>query len=166
MTIEHEGNKYHFFWGGMFSNWFPSKFSIDDITYNCGEQYMMAQKAILFRDNYSELLIMKTKNPKTHQLLGRNVKNFNQEVWDAHKYDIVYTGNYHRFQQNEELRELLFSTRGTTLVETNPNDSIWGIGLSRNDPRALNRETWNGQNLLGEILTKVREDLLENASKK
>lgn len=42
-----------------------------------------------------------------------------------------------------------------------PIDTIWGIGLSEKDKRAWNKETWRGQNLLGEILTKVRDKLLE-----
>jgi ribA/ribD-fused uncharacterized protein len=58
------------------------------------------------------------------------------------------------------LKKVLFSTKGTTLVEAAPNDTIWGIGLSKEDPRALNRETWLGKNLLGEILTNLRVVLM------
>ena len=45
-------------------------------------------------------------------------------------------------------------------VETNPDDSIWGIGLSDNDERIHDKSQWKGLNLLGKILTQVRDDLL------
>lgn len=39
--------KFTFFWRSesAFSQWYPSSFTVDGITYNCAEQYMMRQKA-------------------------------------------------------------------------------------------------------------------------
>ncbi len=64
-----------------------------------------------------------------------------------------------QYRQNAELRRALFLTHGTVLVETNPSDVLWGIGLSMDDPRAKDRSAWRGQNWLGYILTAVREEL-------
>ena len=50
-------------------------------------------------------------------------------------------------------------TTGTTLVEASPYDKIWGIGLKSTSPLAQNRSTWKGTNLLGKILTEVRDEL-------
>ena len=33
------------------------------------------------------------------------------------------------------------------MVEAAYNDSIWGIGLSEDDPKSRNRKTWKGKNL-------------------
>lgn len=57
---------------------------------------------------------------------------------------------------------MLFSTYPKTLVHASLLDSIWGIELSAEDKRAWNKDTWRGQNLLGEILTKVRDKLMES----
>ena len=39
--------KFTFFFGkeSPFSQWHPAEFDVDDVTYNCAEQYMMHQKA-------------------------------------------------------------------------------------------------------------------------
>ena len=138
-----------------------TNFSVRNIPYNCAEQFMMAEKARLFGDKEIEEKIMNSSDPKEQQDLGRQVKNFNQEKWNKHARDIVYEGNYYRFNHNEYLKNLLFETVGTTLVETSPYDKIWGIGLRKNDPRVQDRTTWRGKNWLGEVLTKVRDDLIE-----
>ena len=47
------------------------------------------------------------------------------------------------------------------LVEAAPRDRLWGIGLGRNNPKALRKATWRGKNWLGYILTEVRDELME-----
>ena len=69
-----------------------------------------------------------------------------------------------QFSQDPKLKEALFATEGTTMVEAAPRDTIWGIGLGAKNPKARNRKQWRGKNWLGEILTQVREELM--ASKK
>lgn len=41
----------HFFYGGCFSQWYNKGFTLDKVEYCSTEQYMMAQKALLFKDN-------------------------------------------------------------------------------------------------------------------
>jgi len=151
--------KFTLFYGGPFSQWFISDFEVDDVTYNCAEQYMMAMKANMFTDFDTYYKIMEATNPKEQKALGRKVKNFNENAWNKKAKLIVYNGNYSKFTQNSMLRSTLLSTKGTTLVEASPYDAIWGIKLNAKDPRCLSRDTWKGTNWLGEILTKVRDEL-------
>ena len=69
--------------------------------------------------------------------------------------------NYFQFSQNPDLQTKLFDTYPKTLVEASPVDHIWGIGLSAYDNEACTKETWKGLNLLGKILTEVRDELLK-----
>src|SRR4051794_7052438 len=124
------------------------------------EQYMMYAKALLFGDRNAADRILAAETPREQQAIGREVRGFDESVWVLFREGIVYAGNYARFSQNADQRELLFSTRGTTLVEASPHDRVWGIGLAADDPRAQDRSQWLGLNLLGEALTQVREALL------
>ena len=74
---------------------------------------------------------------------------------------IIFVNFLYQFSQNEHLKEKLFSTYPKKLVEASPHDQIWGIGLHADDPRALNESEWRGTNLLGRILTEVRDELLD-----
>jgi predicted NAD-dependent protein-ADP-ribosyltransferase YbiA (DUF1768 family) len=40
--------------------------------------------------------------------------------------------------------------------------STWGIGLSATDPRAKDPSQWRGQNLLGKILTALRDEEIDS----
>lgn len=109
---------------------------------------------------------MATSIPKEHKALGRKVSNFDVEQWKRNSQDIVRRGNMAKFSQNSALREQLLATAGTTLVEASPFDTVWGIGLSAKSWKAKNRKNWRGKNLLGEILTAVREDLMSQSTQK
>ena len=45
------------------------------------------------------------------------------------------------------------------LVEAAGRDTIWGIGLGKSNPKSLDPFLWRGRNLLGFVLTAVREEL-------
>jgi ribA/ribD-fused uncharacterized protein len=143
-----------------FSQWYRCSFSAGGQAFNCAEQYMMHGKAVLFSDGDTALEILAADHPRQHKALGRKVKGFDDGIWRREREGIVRAGNHAKFTQNPELRELLLATRGTTLVETSPYDRIWGIGLAASDPRAQDARQWKGQNLLGKILTALRDELL------
>ena len=157
-------DKYVFFFGGVCSQWVASKFTIDGIEYNCTEQYMMAKKAEFFKDEENYNKIMNTDNPRDQKYYGRQVKNFNDEEWADVSRQIVYEGNMAKFTQNPHMLEELLSYGDRKIVEASPTDTIWGIGLSVDDPRTDDESQWQGSNWLGEIMMKVREDLKDYLS--
>jgi ribA/ribD-fused uncharacterized protein len=143
-----------------FSQFHRCRFVVGGNTFGCAEQFMMHGKAVLFGDAEIAAKILAADQPRTHKALGRQVRNFDDAMWKREREAIVMAGNRAKFTQNPELRDKLLATRGTTLVEASPRDRIWGIGLAATDPRALDAKQWRGQNLLGKILTALREELL------
>ncbi len=156
--------EYYYFWETKhpFSQWHKCNFEVDNINFSSAEQYMMYSKAILFEDFKIAGEILKTNNVRKQKNLGRQVKNFELNKWKKNSIEIVYKGNKAKFIQNNEFKKLLLSTKGKTIVEASPDDSIWGIGLLENDERAKSIFEWNGTNFLGIVLTELREEFLEN----
>lgn len=149
--------KYHFFWRGPLSQWRVSHFKEGDIMFCCAEQYMMYKKALLFNDAETANEILNTSSPKEHQLLGRQVKNFNQDIWNQHAREIVYQGNLLKFKQNPNLLDELLATGDKILVEASPIDRIWGIGLDEDTALKTPDTEWKGSNWLGKVLTRVKQ---------
>ena len=160
-----------FFWGhqpskdgsitkSCFSQWWIASFNHDGAEYISAEHFMMAEKARLFHDDEMRDQIIASQTPKKAKMLGRKVRNFDPSIWDAHKYNIVKKANELKFSQNPELGSFLKATTNKTIVEASPFDKIWGIGMSQNNPKALDPEQWNGENLLGYVLMEVRDELL------
>ena len=136
--------EYVFFWGhhtklgkmtkACFSQWFPADFVVDDVAYNCTEQYMMAEKARVFGDDDIRQKMLASNDPKEIKALGRQVKNFDVETWRRVAPDIVVK----------------------ILVEASPYDTIWGIGMQETESGVDNPENWKGTNFLGFALMEVR----------
>jgi ribA/ribD-fused uncharacterized protein len=146
------------FWNGPFSQWYPHKMTIDGVEYNCAEQYMMAQKAIVFNDQDALKAIMATDNPSKQKAFGRSVRNFNPQIWDKLSRDVVFRANLEKFK-DPDLKQFLFSFGNEEIVEASPYDRIWGIGLGEDGPDALDKSKWQGLNWLGEAIMAVREAL-------
>ncbi|HEX5063193.1 MAG TPA: NADAR family protein [Kofleriaceae bacterium] len=143
-----------------FSQWHRCRFAVDGVTFNCAEQFMMHGKAVLFGDAAIAAEILAADHPRTHKALGRKVKDFDGAVWERERMRIIKDGNRAKFTQNPELLAKLLATKGTLMVEASPFDRIWGIGLGANDPRAKDPKQWKGKNLLGYVLTELRDELL------
>jgi hypothetical protein len=129
------------------------------IEYNCCEQYMMFQKAVLFGDATSAMNIMSELDPAKQRKLGRLIKNYDEKIWEMNRLPIVIHGNYLKFTQHQKLKERLLETADKILVEASPYDLIWGVGLAKNDPLIMNINNWKGLNLLGIALMTVRSIL-------
>lgn len=142
---------------GFLSNWYLSNFSADGVTFSSMEQFMMYKKAVCFEDDEIAARILKTKEVSEIKALGRRVAGYDDNIWNGVRQIIVYQGLIEKFMQNEELKDKLLKTGKSILAECAVKDTIWGIGLSMNDPDRFEIAKWKGQNLLGYTLMMVRE---------
>lgn len=159
--------KFLFFWGHQprrdgtigpecLSQWWPSRFTVDGENFGSAEHYMMWRKALLFGDTEIAAQILAAGHPRQAKMLGRDVRGFNQSVWDTHRYEIVVAGTVAKFGQDERLRRFLIETRKRVLAEASPVDKVWGIGLPADHPHAEQPRRWMGLNLLGFALGEAR----------
>lgn len=161
--------KYLCFWGhsqsgeqvdkSCFSQWFPAGFELDGVHYATAEHYMMAEKARLFNDHASVAAILQSHSAAEAKKLGRAVQGYDEQLWLVQRFDIVVRGNLGKFAQDPALKAFLLGTAPRVLVEASPVDAIWGIGLAQDNPKADQPQHWQGLNLLGFALMKVRDVL-------
>jgi len=117
------------------SEHFGCKFTIDHRQYSSVVQWKMHKKTKLFSHGGLVESIMLMTDTEAMKMAGRNIPDFDQSVWDECSNDIRYIGNIPKFLQGLDLHLALKATVGSD----------------------QNRETGN---LLGEILTDVRDELI------
>lgn len=150
------------FWGSCFSNFFPTRFYLDGRFWTSSEKYFMFQKAMTFGDEEIAQKILFTDTPKECKNLGRQVKNFISSEWDKVKEEIMYKAVKAKFEQDGLCRHCLLFYSNKHFVEGSPVDKIWGVGVSYTDRKIDNEKNWKGENLLGKILDKVRDEAFED----
>lgn len=144
---------------GYLSNWYPSSFTLDGIAFSSMEQYMMYRKAVCFGDTTLAAHILAEIDAAEIKSLGRQVSDYDENMWNGIRQIVVYEGLLAKFSQNNDLKVKLKSTGDAVIAECAVKDRIWGIGLSMKDPDRFVKTKWKGQNLLGYSLMMVRERL-------
>ena len=162
-------DKHIFFWGGIFSNWqravFDAEYEGETHRFFNTEQYFMFVKAKTFGDEEIAKRILKEgKNPKTAKALGRQVKNYDDKVWNEKRYQVMVDANLCKYKASKEFRDELLNPKyeGKHFVEASKYDTIWGIGLTEDNPLVDDEKNWKGLNLLGKTLDEVRDKLTQN----
>jgi len=146
----------------LLSNFFRSSFTLEGITYDCVERYYQKEKAEFFGDQLAATAIMKADNAHGCYRIGK----FLEEKKDGSRWrqakapEVMLKGLQAKFSQNTYVKNFLCYTQDKTIIEANPRDKFWSCGLSLKNPRIASKDQWTGQNVLGNLLMKVREQLL------
>ena len=130
---------------GDFSNFAEFPISLDGELWPTSEHYFQAQK---FEDRAQRRKIRNAKTPMIAARLGRDRRKKVRRDWESVKVEVMRKAVRAKFEQHEDLRELLLSTGDAKIVEHTENDSYWGDGGDG-----------SGKNMLGRILMQVRDQL-------
>jgi len=150
---------------GYLSNFYQSNFIDDNVEYNCSEQYFMKKKQELFDPTNISLAnnILTNNIPAEIKKFGRQVKNYNENIWNTMRYDIMKNGLRLKFTQNLDIKQKLINTNSKKLFEASPYDRIWGTGYNAVDTLHFiekNEGYKLGTNLLGKALEEIRNELI------
>jgi len=127
------------------SNMYKALFYIDRKLYISVEHWYQANKTL---DHLIYETIRLCKNGMVAKRIGNSPEIELRPDWEEVKLDIMYTGVLNKFKQNDYIRKRLLATGYSKLIEGNYwHDQYWGVcnGV--------------GNNHLGKILMKVREEL-------
>ena len=152
-----------FFFGehSFLSNFYMSGFRDANCHYSCVEQYYLQQKSLFFGDETTARSIMKMDHPRKMNAISYRIKDMDEAKWKKTARSVMQKACHLKFTQNAELKMKLLETKGD-LVEANGRDSYFSCGLPLSDPNILDKSTWLGENILGQILTQLRKDLNQN----
>lgn len=150
----------------VLANSYEASFTLAGNTYKSVDQYLMFQKAITFRRYETSREIMATEEiENVRTLADKNhmpLKDSELEIWRSIRVALMMRGVRHKFLQNQELLGTLLSTGNKVIAECIKDDNVWGIGLSLEDPARLDADSWKGENLMGRILMKLRNEFRVN----
>ena len=160
-TIRCTDTHVYFYQNTPLSNWWVSEPAIpyDNHTFTSTESLFMYLKAKVFRDD-----VMAERIANAHyddaKKLGRLIQNFSDEVWERERENAMYIAIKAKLAVDEVFRDTLLSEeyKGKTFVEASPTDKVWGIRRSISD--AYQGKEWRGLNLLGKLLTELRDETL------
>lgn len=148
----------------VFSNHYPAKITIDTKAYESTEHFLFSEKAREAKDAIAFAQIRKDKNdPGKIKRTGSQIKYpKGEDNWKTMAYNHLLKANRAKYEQHDEMRKSLFKTAGKRLVETS-FDKYWGCGHKLEDEAKWDElSKWTGANKFGDMLTILRDTMMED----
>lgn len=130
-----------------FSNLEPFSIEIDGIIYPSVENYYQSQKTL----DLDKRKQFENCNPYYAKKLGKTLTI--RPDWEQVKFDVMEKALRIKFTKNTEYGQKLMQTEGEIVEWNNWGDKIWGKTLDG-----------KGENRLGKILMKIRDELNDKIS--
>ena len=131
---------------------------IDGQRYSCNEQYYTHEVAKFFHDEKTAETALQTEDPYKLVDLHKKFKNYNQHEWLPQAEKVLFMANLAKYTQNRSASKALLNT-GVDYIGEASYSKKWGIGVPIQDKNALDCYKWTGQNIMGNILMRIRDTL-------
>ena len=82
--------------------------------------------------------------------------------WEKEAMNICLLGICAKFHQNTNAMDILINKTGTKRIVECASDRLWGTGMPLNDPACLDHTKWISQGILGQILERICEEVLNS----
>ena len=128
-----------------FSNFSAHAIFIDSKLWKTSEHYYQVQK---FNNDELRKKIYRASTPLEAKNIADAHKNYINVDWDSFKQDIMRKALQHKFEQHEDLKELLLNTATREIYEYSEQDRYWG-----------NNGNGEGLNHLGKIIMQLRDEM-------
>ena len=144
------------------SNFYPSSFIYEGIHYISSEQWIQANKAKFSGDieMYNEILCCSTS--LECKILSKQIRSMDDKKWEEEAMNICFPGIRAKFHQNVNALDTLVNKTGTKRIVECASDRLWGTGIPLSDPACLDHAKWISQGILGQILERIRDEVLNS----
>ena len=142
------------------------------VTFKTAEAYYQSRKAVMAKDKYSYYKITLASTPAETKKIARHIK-LDPKEWDKVRVKYMWDTLELKFKQNPNLKSKLLdpSLSNKKFVEASPWDAFWGAGRGEHvlmwELENYGDIQWwdyehdlpRAENMLGELLTKLRDEL-------
>ena len=115
---------------------------INNWHYLCNEQYILSEKARLFRDEDKFYAIRSATDPYEMKRLGRSIRGYVDAVWKEHSEELIMTCVRQKVFQHQELQDYLLEKTGDRTIGEGTSDRHFGVGMHISNPDVMNPNKW------------------------
>ena len=133
---------------GCFSNFSLHPIQLEGTVWSTVEHYYQAQKFVGTENEGLIITIQNAETPMEAATIGRDRTLKLRCDWEQVKTQVMWQGVLTKFLTHTDIQKILLDTGDELIVEDSPIDYYWGCGREK-----------TGQNHLGKILMKVRQEI-------
>ena len=139
------------------SNMYPCPIKDDNNTYKSAEHFYSCDLAKYHHRNDLIQPILDAQDGYTAKRIVRSIKVVDE--WQDEKIKAMKKIITMKFDQNDNLRDMLINTKGC-LYEATKSDMDFACGYTLSQAKEINKESIKGKNLLGKILCEYRDNIV------